>query len=304
MSNSSYIVNGKLMVNSSGNQIYGKKQVLEGCCCDCTLFKVIRERQICAGFAGVNLIDVSGETDYTLAQLKTIVNEMAVFYLSMPYIGGSGTPVCFGSDYADGAADEDALYNLVIALGSQSVVYRNGVTAIELWHSSVVAGSYEQARYDAALVLYNYRWWEYYPFPKEDALTAYTWQRAVLGYRAEIYTGISYFNPDMDFTGAPPGVLEVYAKSEVYKTGDIFDKQGYSIYDEGVYGAYGTYPTSSGWTTGVLIDMRGVLGAANPLVVPPNWQPEPPGDTGVFMGFRLTDWFAVGTWTFHCVDPI
>jgi len=302
MSSKSYMKNGKLLVNASGNQIYDRLTRLQYCCGCCNILKLIRERQIAAGFAGVNLIDMTGDTEYELSELITFVNNMAPMFLSAPWSGGTDYPTGLPSDYASGATTEDELWTLILAMGDKTIIPANTLPAIEYWHSATVQDSYAKARYYAAEQLYNARWWELYPFPTPRSFMAVTWQRAVLGYRAEIYAGVAYYGPDMDFTGAPPCTMDIYAKSDVHNVGDIFDKQGYSIYDQGIYGLYASQPSSSDWTTGVLIDMRAAVGGANPLAVPPNWQPEPEGDTGQMMSFQLSDWFAIGTWNFECVD--
>lgn len=73
----------------------------------------IKERQLAAG---VSTLDSTGNTTYTLAQLKAFINEVAPYFLSTAYTGGASLPVMFGSSYADGAADVAGLAPLLTNL--------------------------------------------------------------------------------------------------------------------------------------------------------------------------------------------
>lgn len=120
---------GEIKVDSLGRPIYCPQ-------CPCIGFPppassnacylAIKERQQAAGIthawdAGnpanpAYLIDTSGTTVYTLAQLKAYVNQLSTLFIDGLYVGGASLPTLLAANYADAADTIDELCYLVLLM--------------------------------------------------------------------------------------------------------------------------------------------------------------------------------------------
>jgi len=142
----------KMLMDDDNNPL-----ICVGCPCGC--YTDIKERQAAYGVTApwnpgnpadpARFIDDSGDTTYTLLQLKSYVNILCseqlnpIYggFIQSPYTGGANAPVHLGPTYANSATDVDELCELVKAMLQTQRKATLNLSVSQLWRGQSVQGA-------------------------------------------------------------------------------------------------------------------------------------------------------------------
>lgn len=238
----------------------------------------ILKREKAAGIAAQNRID-HHPYPVSIANCIEHINECATVFLSTTYSGGSSEPTMLTSSYATGETTRTALYTKVLAMAKTKVSCT--ITSVT-GNTRQGQGSSASAAQSAYAVLPGVKTASISKWCRFDGTTTYTCYGAsglvtIAGLSSAIAHSASYYAK-----AAKPGIM-----SDTYET---FDTQSTTLCPAvGQWGEVGT-EASGTWTEA---SSDAVISTAAPTV----W-PAAQGTSIVYAGFKLTNPFAVVTWSF------
>lgn len=268
------------------------------------ILPLILERQKAAGIAEGNRVDLEGS--YTLSQLKTYVNAMAVSYVneySARYEEGTSTaPTACPADYCDAATTEAQLAVYVLAL-KRTMHAATGITngAKYYYGEGPSTGTYEEekaaAEADFEFIETQTNGASYPPLMITYARVYYSTVVYLEG-RSGAYE-ISGLNTEISHA------VTLWSKSFLtITTDDVF--YGHSVYmkDNGQYfmNESSLYNTDATWQTGVYFDDNQIFDASWLLDLTGSavWADSPESSSISYarVGFQLDDVQFLVTWAF------
>lgn len=205
-----------LLVGDTGGPFW-----CDHCPCEPPCLTAIKERQQAFGLVAPNLIDDSGATSYTLAQLKAYVNALCTgasgAFIANGYTGGASTPTWLASTYANSATTIPELCALVLAMHETNRTVASG--AYEYWYGIANNADLETAK-AAAIADYHF-----YESGSGLHIVAYT----KIEHYGNWYVGMALEPNRLTISGLSTALgktVNFWSFAAVANPGDPFDAQG------------------------------------------------------------------------------